>query len=408
MRRSADRFCKLTFWPTVEIEGEFSAWHSRNCNFWHDSSNLDRSGSHERPDVHFPEVLPAHSVFDEPDFSSTWDAREKALMLESSLHLHLFEVDFDPKSKWWIKTNDIEGHQIDDPCSSVHRLHGQYADAPELNPFDAVQFGPEFSSSWTTSRVPTAEVSQRDWLTKGSSLSQSPRSLLDDHRLSHEPFDMSRTAPNTHRPDATENPNLPDPPSSSESADGRDRQRPAPLRHFPAWVETLWNILQDEGATELLEEGPVIYLSTYYLSHQHCVRQAADRPIRLTRRYDEWIEEFKLIWGDIFDRDAGFEVFLVQPEPPISLTRGIVGIVLIVQHAQPGGAAILTTALFDELPTPRTLEIAHVVDVWTDYPTALRRAEAFEACQQAEQQDLRPCVLRAGTCVSKGKTHSNA
>ena len=124
-----------------------------------------------------------------------------------------------------------------------------------------------------------------------------------------------------------------------------------------------------------------------------------DRPIRLTRRYEEWIEEFKQVWGDMFDRDADFNIYLVQPEPPISITRGIVGIVLIVQHAQPEGAAILTTALFDELPTPRTLEIAHVVDIWTDYPTALRRAEAFEACREAERQNLRPCVLRAGPHV---------
>jgi len=161
----------------------------------------------------------------------------------------------------------------------------------------------------------------------------------------------------------------------------------------------LWNILQDEGATELLEEGPVIYLSTYYLSHRHCIRQAVSRPIRLTRRYEEWVEEFKLVWGDLFDRQAPYELHLVEPEPPISLTRGIVGIVLIVQHRQPERAAVLTTALFDELPTPRTLEIAHIVDVWTDYPTILRRAEAYEACQEAERQELRPCVLRAGRYV---------
>ena len=148
-----------------------------------------------------------------------------------------------------------------------------------------------------------------------------------------------------------------------------------------------------------LEEGPVIYLSTYYLSHRQCTRQAVSRPIRLTRRYEEWVEEFKLVWGDLFDRHAPYELHLVEPEPPISLTRGIVGIVLIVQHNQPEGAAVLTTALFDELPAPRTLEIAHIVDIWTDYPSILRRAEAYEACQEAERQELRPCVLRAGRYV---------
>lgn len=70
-----------------------------------------------------------------------------------------------------------------------------------------------------------------------------------------------------------------------------------------------------------------------------------------------------------------------------------------MQHAQPDGAAVLTTALFNELPAPRTIEIAHVLDIWTDYNTVLHRAEAFEACAEAQRQDLRPCVVRAGRHV---------
>ena len=336
----------------------------------------------------------SHSILQEPFYMSPWQASADAMHLAFIMQPDSFVKQCERRD-WGVSK------------SPKRRRRGLTV---SFDPFAVVHFGPEFSSSWTTSRVPTAEVPQRDWLTKCSAFSQSHCNIFDDRRSSQEPFDLSRTAPHTHRPDTTENPNLPDPPSSSESPDGRDRhQRRAPLRHFPAWVETLWNILQDEGATELLEEGPVIYLSTYYLSHRHCVRQAADRPIRLTRRYDEWIEEFKLVWGDLFDRDAEFDIFLVQPEPPISLTRGIVGIVLIVQHAQPGGAAILTTALFDELPTPRTMEIAHIVDIWTDYPTALRRAEAFEACQQAEQ--TRPTTVRSTCwtiCFSKRTADPNA
>ena len=70
--------------------------------------------------------------------------------------------------------------------------------------------------------------------------------------------------PLTYRPDPNEVPNLSDPPSSSDADSPRRRDDPRrPLRHHPAWVETLWNLLQDEGATELLEEGPIIYLGSY-------------------------------------------------------------------------------------------------------------------------------------------------
>ena len=262
-----------------------------------------------------------------------------------------------------------------------------------------VHFGPESSPAWTTCRVPTADVSHRGLLPKSSTTSQSLCKQFEEGSLSDVILRLPNSCPTQNRPDLNENPNLPDPPSSSDDAQGQDGPRRTPLRHLPAWVESLWNILQDEGATELLEEGPVIYLSTFYLSHRNCIRQAVSRPIRLTRRYEEWINEFKLVWGDLFDRDAGFSLYLVQPEPPISITRGIVGIVLIVQHEEPEGAAILTTALFDELPTPRTLEIAHVLNIWTDFTTLLHRAEAHDACVEAQRQGLRPCVLRAGQHV---------
>ena len=319
----------------------------------------------------------SHSILQEPNYLSPWQASENALHLAFTLQ---------PNSL-------IHQCEQQDWGFSVPRKQCRKGRTVSFDPLAYVHFGPESSSIWTTSRVPTAEVSLRDWLPKSSKVSQSTC------KTNSTSFASSSASPRTNRPDLTENPNLPDPPSSSEgSGEGGQPRRP-PIRHLPAWVNTLWNLLQDEGATELLEEGPVIYLDTFYLSHRNCIRQAASRAIRLNRRYEEWQEEFKLIWGDIFDQEAAYELFLVQPEPPISITRGISGIVLIVQHAQPGGAAILTSTQFDELPTPRMLEIAHVLDIWTDYTTILHRAEAFEACREAERQGQRPCVLRTGPHV---------
>ena len=325
----------------------------------------------------------SHSILQEPCYKSPWQASEDALHLAFTLQPDSL-VRHCEKREWGF---------------SVPHKRCKKGLAVSFNPFAHVHFGPEFSSSWTTCRVPTAGVSKRDWLPKSSTFSQSLCNDCDENFSSQQILAQSSPKPIECRPDLTENPNLPDPPSSSEGSEGRGRPRRVPIRHLPAWVETLWNILQDEGATELLEEGPVIYLSTFYLSHRNCIRQAVSRPIRLTRRYEEWNDEFKQVWGDLFDHDSDFSLFLVQPEPPISITRGIVGIVLIVQHEQPGGSAVLITALFDELPTPRTLEIAHVIDTWTDYTTVLHRAEAYEACTEAQRQGLRPCVLRAGRHV---------
>ena len=244
-----------------------------------------------------------HSAVYESWFTTTWEASAKALRLHFELNPFSFNVP----------AQHCLGLPV--PKRRAHLgLKVQFADQGE------VAIESRGQNSWLCQKMATVDI---------------PAFLasVKSHGL-HE-----------HRLDETEQPNLPDPPSSSDEAPTPGRPRRVPLRFLPAWVESLWNVLQDEGATEVLEEGPVIYLSTYYLSHRNCIRQAVSRPIRLNRRYEEWVEEFKNVWGDLYDRHAGYELFLVDPEPPISLTRGISGIVLIVQHADPGGAAVLTTAL---------------------------------------------------------------
>ena len=206
----------------------------------------------------------SHSILQEPNYLSPWQASENALHLAFTLQPNSL-IQQCERQEWGF---------------SVPHKQCRKGRTVSFDPLAYVHFGPESSSTWTTSRVPTAEVSLRDWLPKSSKASQS---ICKTNSTS---FASSSTSPRTNRPDLTENPNLPDPPSSSEgSGEGGQPRRP-PIRHLPAWVNTLWNLLQDEGATELLEEGPVIYLDTFYLSHRNCIRQAASRAIRLNRRYE--------------------------------------------------------------------------------------------------------------------------
>ena len=215
-------------------------------------------------------------------------------------------------------------------------------------------------------------------------------------------FDAPCFGPCYDRPDPTEVPNFADPPSDSDRSGNQGHQRQdrrPPLRHFPAWVIDLWNLIQEEGATELLEEGPVMYLGSYYLSHETCIRQEEKRPVRLDRHYESWAQQIAQVWHDHFDHSLGFELHLVAPEPPIPLTQGIIGVLLIVQHPVRGQAAVLTTTVHDALDGRHLHESAHSLPIFVEPQEVLARAGALERCQAIESQGFGPCYIRSGPHV---------
>eukprot|EP00435_Cladocopium_sp_Y103_P027292 s1557_g6.t1 len=111
-----------------------------------------------------------------------------------------------------------------------------------------------------------------------------------------------------------EDPQLMDPsdPSSAEEdrpRRARDPRRP-PIRLMPSWIAELWDLLQQEGATEMAEEGPVLYLQSYYLSHQRHPQQRESRPLRIDRDYVDWEDEFRQVWQDFVDPAAPLSVYI--------------------------------------------------------------------------------------------------
>ena len=137
-------------------------------------------------------------------------------------------------------------------------------------------------------------------------------------------------------------------------------------------------------------------MGSFYISHGTCTRQNVDRPVSLDQNYETWAERIIEVWQDFFDHLAPFEVHLVQPEPPIPVTRGTVGTILIVQHPQHDFAAVLTSALFDDIRGARQIDIAHSLDIHVEFNILLRCAAAYDECREVERHGLQPCIVRAG------------
>ena len=200
------------------------------------------------------------------------------------------------------------------------------------------------------------------------------------------------------KPNRQEDPQMLDPSDGSDGDRPPDRQRDPrrpPLRLFPAWVTQLWDLLQAEGAVEMAEEGPILYLQSFYISHQHHPHQHISRPLRIDRDYVEWERDFRFVWEDFVDENAPMDIHLVQPELPLPVTRGVAATVLLTQHPVPHQIACVVSAMYDDIPTTRRVESAHSLGHLTSARSFLWYAGALQACEEVQQQGYGFCTYQS-------------
>ena len=277
---------------------------------------------------------------DEHDFCSVWEAQDQALLLATSLATSAFEVDFqDSKKAWQPKfiMEDFAKTYLPMISFPVPHLPEPCNTEQSLNRQLAV--GPQFSSE-------SQHVSGSD-------------------------------APSVIR----------------------DRSRSPALRTMPAWVQHLWRLLVEEGNTEEDEEGPVLYVNSYYISHLTNRRQIGGRPIRFNSQYMDWQREFPLVWQDLFDPGRPFEVILVAPESPVTVMRDTTSTILIIQHPDEYRAACVTTAWIPDVPDFRAIEIAHSMDTAIQQRHLLLHAEVLDLCDHRAERGFGICQIRVGRYV---------
>ena len=132
----------------------------------------------------------------------------------------------------------------------------------------------------------------------------------------------------------------------------------------------------------MAEEGPVLYLQSFYISHQHHPHQHISRPLRIDRDYVEWERDFRFVWEDFVDENAPMDIHLVRPELPLPVTRGVAATVLLTQHPVPRQIACVVSAMYDDIPTTRRVESAHSLGHLTSARDILWHAGALQVCEE--------------------------
>lgn len=79
-----------------------------------------------------------------------------------------------------------------------------------------------------------------------------------------------------------------------------------------------------------------------------------------------------------------FEVYLVAPDPPVSVLHGTVGTILVVQHPDPLRAACVTTAFPAEGQLAHKIELAHSLELRTPYDQVLSAGRVPDTCLRGD------------------------
>ena len=135
-------------------------------------------------------------------------------------------------------------------------------------------------------------------------------------------------------------------------------ERPA-LSLMPAWVQQTWQgIFNQQAEIEFQDEGPVLYLLTWFLhpaGHRLCTRP---RTAKLDLYYEHWEADLRQLWLDVVHYDEDLAAFIVFPEPPRTTAAMHSGHLILTQGNTNPQRAILISTLESNLMENHLTQVA--------------------------------------------------
>ena len=95
----------------------------------------------------------------------------------------------------------------------------------------------------------------------------------------------------------------------------RDDIRGTYSLHRDRWLVDVAEIFHDHQTTELAEEGPIIYIWTWFINHQTSSRCRVPRALRLLQDPSHWLQEVMALWPDVFQPGDDTLIQIIHPQP---------------------------------------------------------------------------------------------
>ena len=147
---------------------------------------------------------------------------------------------------------------------------------------------------------------------------------------------------------------------------------------FQAFLTDLAPLFEAGATTELVEEGPVAYIATWFLNHGIPGTQGiGPRPVRLTNDPLEWGESILDAWSDILPLLPGqpdCDIVVVQPTPVNGVATNYAAHVIVSVFRSPEQAGLLLT-------TTTEGGVAHVVWPIIPHHTTVQDVELWSGCE---------------------------
>ena len=172
----------------------------------------------------------------------------------------------------------------------------------------------------------------------------------------------------------------------------QDGERPdLPAVLAPDWFSLLEQVFDAHAASELLEEGPVLYIHTWFLDAMTTNRCPVSRPARLLQDRRTWRSALIAVWQDQIHTHQPIDFAFVDPAPPRLPWMSPTAHLLLTQRADPVHASVLVSAINHQADDPVMIQAMHYL------PQRVSGADVIDA--HMAQTLSGPCRVRRGPHV---------
>ena len=160
---------------------------------------------------------------------------------------------------------------------------------------------------------------------------------------------------------------------------------------LPSWWNQLRSMHERLGQVECLEEGKVIYVSSWYLHGHTRQRSPVSRTLRLGPDWSDWLELIKEVWQDQLRREQPVDIGLVMPHPPSTVFQSHVAHLILCQEVHPEVASVgIVSAYFRHSTRDAIVQQAHVLPLFINKMIAIDLTSTWTHCT------TRQCHVRIG------------